>query len=156
MRMFFRLLLCVIFACSLGACATQSKKKKAQNAELAKEQKKLEDMEDAGQDVDFLAFVSRLKQAVAQHDATTIAPMMTTNFGYRLNPDGEGEGVFQYWDQQNIWPILLQVLDKPCVPKGDFMVTPPEFAHNPDTFHGYRAGFTSYSGSWKFAYFVTD
>ena len=48
-----------------------------------------------------------------------------------------------------------QVLAKQFVPKGNFMVAPPEFATDPD-FHGYRAGLTSVDGVWKFAYFVTD
>ena len=54
--------------------------------------------------------------------------MMTTNFGYRLNPVGEGDGVFKYWDQLNLWPQLEAVLQNHFVPKGNFMVAPPAFA----------------------------
>ena len=80
---------------------------------------------------------------------------MTPNFGYRLDPVGEGDGVFQYWDDELLWPQLQAVLGQHFVPKGNFMVAPPEFATDPN-FHGFRAGITSVGGTWKFAYFVTD
>ena len=152
MRMILRLLLCVVLVCSLGACTSPEKKKEA----AAKAKAQREDMNDAGGDPDFLAFMGRLRKAVALHDLDTIASMMTTNFGYRLDdPNGEGAGVFQYWDQQNIWPQVEAVLNQHFVPKGNFMVGPPAFALDPN-FHGYRAGITSVEGTWKFAYFVTD
>ena len=150
--MILRLLLSVVLACSLASCASPQKKKDAE----AKAKAQQTDMEDAGGDPDFLAFVGRLRKAVAMHDVDTIAPMMTANFGYRLDdPNGEGAGVFQYWDQQNIWPQLQTVLNQHFVPKGNFMVGPPAFALDPN-FHGYRAGIASVDGAWKFAYFVTD
>ncbi len=50
---------------------------------------------------------------------------------------------------------LQLVLGERWVPKGNFMVSPPEFATDPN-YHGYRAGIANVNGSWKFAYFVTD
>ena len=112
-------------------------------------------MEDMSSDVAFQAFIGRLRKAVDAHDTQTVATMMTQNFGYRLDPVGEGEGVFQYWDDELLWPQLQAVLGKHFVPKGNFMVAPPEFATDPN-FHGFRAGVTPVDGTWKFAYFVTD
>ena len=154
MRMISRLLLSLVLACSLIACSSPEKKK--QEAEAAKAKLAAEDADEKGSDPNFLAFIGRLRKAVAQHDVNMLAPMMTANFGYRLEPVGEGEGVFQYWDQMNIWPQLQAVLDQRFVPKGSFMVAPPAFSSDPDKFHGYRAGIVSVNGSWKFAYFVTD
>jgi hypothetical protein len=154
MRMISRLLLSLVLACSLIACTSPQKKKEKEEA--AKAKLAAEDAEEKGSDPNFLAFIGRLRKAVAQHDVNMLASMMTTNFGYRLEPVGEGEGVFQYWDQMNIWPQLQAVLDQRFVPKDNFMVAPPDFAATPDKFHGYRAGIVSANGSWKFAYFVTD
>jgi hypothetical protein len=153
MRMILRLTLCVVFACSLIACSSPQKKKDRITA--AKAQEKAEKSQEMENDPDFQAFVGRLRKAVAQHDVDTIAPMMTSNFGYSLNPVGEGPGVFQYWDQQNVWPHLQQVLDQHFALKDNFMVAPAAFSTDPN-FHGYRAGLTIVDGSWKFAYFVTD
>ena len=112
-------------------------------------------MADLSGDVTFQAFLGRLRKAAAAHDAQTIASMMPTNFLYRLNPDAQGEGVFQYWDDELLWPQLQAVLSQHFVPFGNCMVTPPEFATDPK-FHGYRAGIASIDGVWKFVYFVTD
>ena len=112
-------------------------------------------MADVSTDMNFQGFLGRLRKAVAAHDLQTVAPMMTTTFGYRLDPVGEGDGVFQYWDDNLLWPQVQAVLSEHFVPSGNFMVAPPEFAKDPN-FHGYRAGITSVNGVWKFAYFVTD
>jgi hypothetical protein len=150
MRMILRLLLCVVLGSSLAACTTPSKKKDA-----AKAKPKEPAMEDMSNDVAFQAFLGRLRKAVAAHDVQTVADMMTTNFGYRLDPVGEGEGVFQYWDDELLWPQLQAMLSKHFVPKGSFMVAPPEFATDPN-YHGFRVGIAPVDGVWKFAYFVTD
>jgi len=150
--MILRLLLCVVLACSLISCTTAQQKK---DAAAAAEKDKQDDLEDMGGDPDFLSFVGRLRTAVAAHDLDTLAPMMTTNFGYRLNPVGEGEGVFQYWDQLNVWPQVEAVLNQHFLPKDNFMVAPPQFATDAN-YHGYRAGLVSVDGAWKFAYFVSD
>ncbi len=140
--MILRLLLCVVLGCSMAGCSTAAKKK----AEAAK--KALgPTMPDVSGDMAFQAFIGRLRKAVAAHDEVTVASMMTENFGYRLDPPGEGPGVFQYWDDELLWPQF--------VPKGNFMVAPAEFVTDPG-FHGFRAGMTSLDGTWKFAYFVTD
>ena len=105
----------------------------------------------------FQSFLGRLRQAVAAKDITAIAGMMTKNFGYHINPDREGEGVFAYWDQNDVWPELQLVVRERFVPFGDqrdgFMVAPAEFAAA-DHYTGYRAGIQLVNGSWRFAYFV--
>jgi len=110
---------------------------------------------EASCDVDFQAFVGRLQKAVAAHDMNMLASMMTKNFGYKLNPPMEGEGVFKYWDEENLWPELEGILSEKFV-KGDaeFMVAPPQFADKSLNYDGYRAGIRRVNGSWKFAYFV--
>ena len=112
-------------------------------------------LKDQNGDQSFLAFLSRLRQAIRAHDVDTLASMMTTDFGYQY-PDGEGKGVFEYWDQNNVWPELELVIKERFVPKGSaYMVAPAEFATDPDHYSGYRAGLKLENGSWKFAYFIT-
>ena len=104
--------------------------------------------------VDFQAFVGRLRKAVKAHDVNTLAPMMTEDFGYRLNPEESGPGVFKYWDENNLWEELDGILSEKFVPKGNFMVAPPQFADENLHYDGYRAGIRRANGSWRFAYFV--
>ena len=112
-------------------------------------------LKDQNGDQSFLAFLGRLRQAIRAHDVDTLASMMTTDFGY-LYPDGEGKGVFEYWDQNNVWPELELVIKERFVPKGNaYMVAPAEFATDPEHYSGYRAGLKLVNGSWKFAYFIT-
>ena len=106
-------------------------------------------------DVDFDAFVGRLRKAVAAHDVKTLSTMMTDDFGYRLNPEASGNGVFQYWEEQGLWPELQGILSEKFVKKGDYMVAPPQFAEPALNYDGYRAGVRRVNGSWKFAYFVS-
>lgn len=81
--------------------------------------------------------------------------MMTPNFGYKLNPPLEGEGVFKYWDQENLWPEVDGILSETFVKgEGDYMVAPPQFADKALNYDGYRAGIRRINGSWRFAYFV--
>jgi hypothetical protein len=105
-------------------------------------------------DVDFQAFVGRLRKAVADHDIETLKSMMAPDFGYRLNPEASGTGVFQYWEDQGLWPELQGILSEKFVKKGDFMVAPPQFAQPALNYDGYRAGVRRVNGSWKFSYFV--
>jgi hypothetical protein len=105
-------------------------------------------------DVDFQAFVGRLRKAAAAHDVNALAAMMTPDFGYRLNPEGSGGDVFNYWNEQNLWPELDGILSEKFVKKGDFMVAPPQFADESLHYDGYRAGIRRVNGSWKFVYFV--
>jgi hypothetical protein len=143
----------VLLMCGLTACSTAADKKKKKDE--AEKKAKLAEGQDLESDPDFSAFLGRLKQAVAAHDVNTLASMMTPNFGFRLNPVGEGDGVFQYWDQNNLWPQLGETLNKHFVLNGEFMVAPAEFTTDTN-YHGFRAGITQVQGSWRFSYFVTD
>ncbi len=91
MKITVSFLLVMIFA--LSGCGTPGKSKDKNKAA-----KKNPDQEqrDQSSDTDFLAFVGRLRKAVAAHDVNTLASMMTEDFGYRLNPIGSGDGVFKY------------------------------------------------------------
>ncbi|PYK69371.1 MAG: hypothetical protein DME45_02510, partial [Verrucomicrobia bacterium] len=73
-------------------------------------------------DVDFDGFVSRLRKAVVARDMNTIAQMMTSDFGYSLNPEKSGDGVFRYWDENNLWPELEGILSEKFVKKQEYMV----------------------------------
>jgi hypothetical protein len=131
------LVLAIAFG-GLSGCKSKSKLEKQREAALKKKAKA--ELRDESTDVDFQAFVTRLRKAVATRDLNTLASMMTTNFGYRINPDAEGEGVFKYWDEQNLWPELEGILSE----KSDKSLN----------YDGYRAGIRRINGSWKFTYFV--
>jgi hypothetical protein len=142
----------VLLAIGLSGCQTPSQKEKEKKAALNKKTKA--ELREESSDVDFQAFVGRLRKAAAAHDVNTLAGMMTPDFGYSLNPEKSGEGVFKYWDEQNLWPELDGILSEKFVKKGDFMVAPPQFADESLNYDGYRAGLRRVNGSWKFAYFV--
>jgi hypothetical protein len=133
-------------------CQTPEQKKDKARKEALKKKAKAELRQP--QDVDFQAFVGRLRKAVAKRDVETLKSMMTDDFGYKLEPPMAGAGVFQYWDQENLWPELDGILSERFVKKGAFMVSPPQFADPSLNYDGYRAGITRVRGSWKFAYFV--
>ncbi len=109
---------------------------------------------DQNGDTSFQGFVSRLRKAASRHDVEMLSSMMSANFGYSWAPGGEGPGVFQYWDKNNLWPELEGVLQEKFVPSGDFMVAPAQVTFDPD-YQGYRAGLRQVNGSWRFAYFVS-
>jgi hypothetical protein len=142
----------LLLAIGLSGCQTPSQKEKEKKAALKKKTKA--ELREESSAVDFQAFVGRLRKAVAAHDVSTLAGMMTPDFGYSLNPEKSGEGVFKYWDEQNLWPELDGILSEKFVKKGDFMVAPPQFADESLNYDGYRAGLRRVNGSWKFAYFV--
>jgi len=142
----------LLLAIGLSGCQTPSQKEKEKKAALKKKTKA--ELREESTDVDFQAFVGRLRKAVAAHDVNTLAEMMTPDFGYSLNPEKSGEGVFKYWDEQNLWPELDGILSEKFVKKGGFMVAPPQFADESLNYDGYRAGLRRVNGSWKFAYFV--
>ncbi len=151
MRVLLTSLLALAFV--FAGCETpQKKKEKLKQAELKKKAKA--DLREESTDVDFQAFVGRLRKAVAKRDVETIKSMMTEDFGYKLEPAMSGPGVFQYWEQENLWPELDGVLSERFVKKGAFMVSPPQFADPSLNYDGYRIGITRVRGSWKFAYFV--
>ncbi|HYS95923.1 MAG TPA: hypothetical protein VEL08_05280 [Chthoniobacterales bacterium] len=151
MRVLLTSLLALAFV--FAGCETpQEKKEKLKQAELKKKAKA--NLREESTDVDFQAFVGRLRKAVAKRDVETIKSMMTEDFGYKLEPPMSGPGVFQYWEQENLWPELDGVLSERFVKKGAFMVSPPQFADPSLNYDGYRIGITRVRGSWKFAYFV--
>ncbi len=144
--------LLLLLAIGLSGCQTPSQKEKEKKAALKKKTKA--ELREESSDVDFQAFVGRLRKAVAAHDVNTLAEMMTPDFGYSLNPEKSGEGVFKYWDEQNLWPELDGILSEKFVKKGGYMVAPPQFADESLNYDGYRVGLRRVNGSWKFAYFV--
>ena len=144
--------LLVVFAVALSGCQFFSKSAKDKKAALKKRAKA--ELRDESSDVDFQAFIGRLRKAVASHDMNALSGMMTSNFGYRLNPEKSGDGVFQHWDEENLWPELEGILSEKFVKKGDYMVAPPQFADESLNYDGYRAGIRRVNGSWKFVYFV--
>lgn len=105
-------------------------------------------------DVDFQAFVGRLRKAVQMRDLNMLASMMSQDFGYSLEPEKSGPGVFQYWDENNIWPELEGIIGERFAKKGEFWVAPPQFADESLEYTGYRIGIQRINGSWKFVYFV--
>jgi hypothetical protein len=142
----------LIFALGLGGCKTPAEKEKAKK-EALKKKTKAELRDDSG-DVDFQAFVGRLRKAVTARDTKTLGDMMTPDFGYKLSPEAMGTGVFKYWDENNLWPELDGILSEKFVKKGAYMVAPPQFADESLNYDGYRAGIRRVNGSWKFVYFV--
>ena len=138
-----------ILALSFTACPTTDSKKPPKKPAATVETRAEEDSS-----VDFQAFVGRLRKAIRAHDVHMIASMMTEDFGYRLEPEAFGAGVFQYWDENNLWIELDGIVSERFVPKGSYMVSPPQFADPSSDYTGYRAGIRRINGSWKFAYFV--
>jgi len=150
MRILLTSLLALAFV--FAGCQTpQQKKEKLKQAELKKKAKV--DLREEG-DVDFQAFLGRLRKAITKRDVETLKSMMTEDFGYKLEPPMSGPGVFQYWEQENLWPELDGILSERFVKKGAFMVSPPQFADPSLNYDGYRIGIARVRGSWKFAYFV--
>jgi hypothetical protein len=111
-------------------------------------------LKEQNSDVDFQGFVGRLRKAVQARDMNAIASMMTPDFGYSLNPEKSGPGVFQFWDENNLWPELEGILSERFAKKGDFWVAPPQFADESLNYNSYRVGIRRVNGSWKFVYFV--
>ena len=138
--------------CNTTPETPQEKAKTAATAD--KKKPKAPTIPDQNGDLAFQSFLSRLRQAVHAHDAETLAAMMTKDFGYRLDPPGEGDGVFTYWDQNNLWSELELILKERFIPNENYMVAPPEFSIGSASYTGYRAGIRLENGGWKFAYFV--
>lgn len=158
-RIIFSIVL--VFAVGLTGCKSPAEKEKAKQAAALTKKPKPPKLREENTDVDFQAFVGRLRKAVGARDRETLRSMMTPDFGYKLEPEMSGlepsptgPGVFQYWDQQGLWTELEGILSEKFVPKGAFMVAPPQFANDAVNYDGYRAGIRRINGSWKFAYFV--
>ena len=142
----------LIGAFALSGCGLFNSKK--DNKKPSVKERAKADLREENNDVDFQAFVSRLKKAVAARDVNTLAGMMTQDFGYALNPERSGDGVFKYWDENNLWPELEGILTEKFAKKGEFWVAPPQFADPTLNYDGYRVGIRRVQGSWKFVYFV--
>jgi hypothetical protein len=152
MRIFQCLLL--LLALAFTACPTTNPKKNSKKAARTAEGPTNEE----NAEVDFQAFVGRLRKAVKAHDLNTIAAMMTPDFAYVLGAtqaeDRQGAGVFQFWDENGLWVELDGILSERFVFKDGYMVAPPQFADPAAEYTGYRVGIRRENGSWKFVYFV--
>jgi len=148
-------LLFLVSALALSGCGMFGSKKNKKDT--VKKRDKAE-LRDENAEVDFQAFAGRLKKAVAAHDVTTLALMMTADFAYVLGTtpaeDKKGEGVFKYWDENGLWTELDAILTERFAKKGEFWVAPPQFADDSLHYEGYRVGIRRVGGSWKFVYFV--
>ena len=145
---------CRSFACLtltfvLAGCAAEKEKQKKKDIA----EKKQEQSQKVAEDPAFLAFLGRLRIAVANKDQAAITAMMTADFGYRWDTAPVGDDVFTYWDLNESWPILSKLLRDKFVLHNGYMVAPAEVSTDP-SFHGFRAGMRMLNGSWKFAYFV--
>ena len=147
--------LLLVLAVAFTGCKSAGKRQKDRESAA---QKKADLETTANPDVDFQAFIGRLRKAVAARDMNTIAAMMTPDFAYVMGDspenDRKGEGVFQFWDENGLWPELEGILSEKFVAKGEWMVAPPQFANPAVDYEGYRAGVRRVNGSWKFVYFV--
>jgi len=154
--MFGRLILILLLGLCLPGCAQFGKKKS--KLHKPKEPDKFSAHE-ADQDLAFQAFLTQLRKAVANKDIPQIASMMTPDFGYYMGKtpaeDRTGEGVFQYWEENGLWPELQLMIKGKFVSNEEYMVTPPQLVYD-ENYRGYRVGLLRVNGSWKFAYFVTD
>lgn len=143
-------------ACAIGLSGCgMFKSKKDDKKKPGVNKRAKADLREENSEVDFQAFAGRLKQAIQAHDVTTLASMMTEDFGYSLSPEKSGDGVFKYWDENNLWPELEAIVTtEKFAKKGDFWVSPPQFADESLNYDGYRIGVRRVKGSWKFVYFV--
>lgn len=147
----------ILLLLALVGTGCKSSAKRAKEKEAAQAKKEAAKPQEST-DLDFQAFVGRLRKAVQARDANTVASMMTTDFAFVMgatpDADRKGEGVFQYWEQNGLWPELEGILSEKFLKKDEFMVAPPQFANPAVEYDGYRAGIQRVNGSWKFAYFV--
>ena len=151
-------LACLLLVLAVAVSGCKSAGKRAKDKAAAKPKKEETTPAEVSADQDFNAFIGRLRKAVATRDLETVAAMMTSDFAYVMGStpesDRKGEGVFQYWDENGLWPELEGILSETFVKKEEFMVAPPQFANPALEYTGYRAGIRRVNGSWKFAYFV--
>ncbi len=147
--------LLLVAAISASGCKSAAKREMRQEAAQIKKDARTTE---TNSDLDFQSFIARLRKAVTRRDMNTLAAMMTPDFAYVLGAtseqDKKGDGVFQYWDENGLWPELEGIVSEQFVKNQDFMVAPPQFANPAIEYDGYRAGIRRVNGSWKFAYFV--
>lgn len=105
-------------------------------------------------DTAFQAFVGRLRLAVKKRDVPMVASMMTPDFGYTWDESAQpSAAIFAYWDENGLWPVLADLLEKKFSPQELYMVSPPELVTS-QNYDGPRCGMRVSGGSWKFAYFL--
>ena len=131
---------CRSFACLaltfvLAGCAAEKEKQKKKDAT----EKKQEQSQKVAEDPTFLAFLGRLRIAVANKDHDAITATMTADFGYRWDTAPVGDNVFTYWDLNESWPVLTKLLREKFTAHDGYMVAPAAVATDP-AFHGFRAG----------------
>jgi hypothetical protein len=147
----------LVSAVALAGCKMFGDDKEKKDAAAAKKPTPAA-LKEENSDVDFQAFVSRLRKAVAAKDATTVASMMVEDFLYVVGStpaeDKKGEGVFKYWDDNGLWAELDGILSERFAKKDEVWVAPPQWADPSLNYNGYRAGISRVRGSWKFVYFV--
>ena len=139
--------ICLALTLLLAGCETPEAKKKKEAA------KKPQPLAKQAEDPAFMAFLGRLRTAVANKDHAALTSMMTADFGYRWDTPPVGDNVFTYWDLNESWPVLGKLLREKFVAHGNYMVAPSSVATDP-AFQGFRVGIRMLNGSWKFAYFV--
>ncbi|CAN5643368.1 hypothetical protein BH18VER1_BH18VER1_15440 [soil metagenome] len=148
-------LLLLVLVIGLTGCKSVAKRKKDAAAAQVKTDTQTTEV---NADTDFQSFLGRFRKAVRARDMNTLAAMMTPDFAYVLgdttSQDRKGEGVFQYWDENGLWPELEGIVAEKFVKKEDYMVAPPQFANPALEYDGYRAGIRRVNGSWKFVYFI--
>jgi hypothetical protein len=153
--MFPRLLLCATIATlGLAGCSMFDNKKDKPPTKKKDDKPKEATIKDQSNDPSFQSFIGRLRTAVAHKDRREIAQMMAPSFGYRWDEAPAGETPFDYWDKNNLWPELEALLTQRFVPHESYMVSPPQFATDPN-YRNFRVGVRQFSGSWRLAYFVT-
>ena len=147
--MFRRTFACLALTLALFGCAAEREKQKKKDAT----EKKQEQSQKVAEDPMFLAFLGRLRIAVAKKDRATLTSMMTADFGYRWDTAPVGDDVFTYWDLNDSWPVLGKLLREKFAAHNNYMVAPATVATDP-AFSGFRVGMRMLNGGWKFAYFV--
>ena len=143
--MLFRFCFCLTIIAVLSGCFEPYKKSDADARKPL--------LNTAG-DTAFQAFVGRLRIAVRKKDVPMIASMMTADFGFTWEESAQpGAQIFAYWDENNLWPVLADLLERKFAPQELYMVSPPELVSD-SKYSGPRCGMRVVSGSWKFAYFL--
>lgn len=99
-------------------------------------------------------FLEKLRDGVRRKDYGLLASLMTPTFGYQLNPPLEGEGVFEYWDEHNMWPEIDRIVHLPFSDLQGYHVSPPEFVQDPQGYVGVRTGIVQVGEGWRWAYLV--
>lgn len=140
----FRLLAALLVLSLSTGCLPDKKDKTKKPKDTTKDESK---------DVAFQSFTGRLLVAVERRDKAMLSSLMAPDFGYRWDTPPAGEDVFMYWDRNNLWGQLSQLMRTQWVPHGGFMVVPPQLAAD-DNYAGFRAGLRMINGSWRFCYFV--